>query len=289
MILRALKEALALAAVSATAAGAAPLRVMSLNECADQLVLALLPPERITSVTWLSRDPSGSQMWRAAQRVPVNHGLSEEVVRDRPDLVLAGRYTTPATRTLLQRLHLHVLVLPPAGSFADIRRTTREVADAVDEPARGRALVSHLDAALAALARDRGPPLRVAAWDEAGVSAEPGGLYDALISAAGAHNVVADRTGLAASAPEVERLLAAAPELLVVGAPAFHRPGLHAEVARHPLVRRFWGERTVVVPLSAYACGTPFSADAALQLRGALRAAAARARTPLPYRAEWAR
>ena len=46
-----------------------PLRVMSLNQCADQIVLALLPPERITSVTWLNRDPLTSRMVAEAERV----------------------------------------------------------------------------------------------------------------------------------------------------------------------------------------------------------------------------
>ena len=32
------------------------LRVMSISLCTDQLLLALLPPERITSVTWLAHD-----------------------------------------------------------------------------------------------------------------------------------------------------------------------------------------------------------------------------------------
>ncbi len=256
---------------------------MSLNACADQLVLALADPGTITSVTRLSRDPEGSTLWRAAQRVPFNHGLAEEVVRDRPDLVIAGAYTTPATRALLTRLHFPLLVLAPADSFEDIRRETRTVAAALGEADRGRALIAHMDATLARLAADRGPPLRVAAWDGAGFSAAPGTLYDAILKAAGARNVAGQATGLGGGTPDVETLIALAPQLLVAGAPAFDRPGLRADVARHPLVRRFWADRTLVVPLSAYACGTPFSADAALSLRDQMRAMLKRARTPLPF------
>jgi iron complex transport system substrate-binding protein len=268
---------------------ARPLRVMSLNECADQLVMMLLPPAQIASVTWLSRDAETSQMWRTARRIPANHGLGEDVVRDQPDLVVAGSYTTPATRSLLKSLHYRLLVLPPAESFDDIRRTTMQVADAVGEPARGRALIAHLDQTLKALATDKGPPLRVAAWDSAGFSATPGSLYDTILRAAGANNVAASRTGLGASAPEVERLLALAPDVLVAGAPAFQRPGRHGELALHPLVRRYWSDRTVIAPLTAYTCGTPFSADAALSLRQQMRTIATKARTRLPYRADWQR
>ena len=256
---------------------------MSLNECADQLVLALADPQTITSVTWLSRDPEGSSMWREAQRVPVNHGAAEEVVRDHPDLVIAGAYTTPATRALLLKLHYALLVLPPAESFADIRRETRTVASALGKNTRGRALISHMDAILARLAADKGPALRVAAWDGAGFSAALGSLYDTILKSAGARNVTSQTEGLGGSTPQVERLIATAPQLLVAGAPAFEKPGRRTDVAHHPLVRRFWADRTVIVPLSSYNCGTPFSADAALSLRDQMRAKLARATAPLPF------
>ncbi len=269
--------------LSATPANARPVRVMSISECSDQLVLALADTKTITSVTWLSRDPEGSYMWRAAERVRINHGLAEEVVRDRPDLVIAGSYSTPATRALLLKLHYPLLVLDPANSFEDIRRQVRTVALALGEQGRGRGLIAHMDTALARLGSERSPPLRVAAWDGAGFSAAPGSLYDTLLRAAGARNVTADTQGRGGSTPEVEKLIATAPQLLVAGAPAFQRPALQTEVAHHPLVRRYWSDRTLIVPLSAYNCGTPFSADAALSLRDQMRAKLAEAKTSLPF------
>ena len=204
-------------------------------------------------------------MWRAAERVRINHGLAEEVVRDHPDLVIAGSYSTPATRALLLKLHYPLLVLEPADSFEAIRRQVRTVASALSETERGRALIAHMDAALIRLHAERGPPLRVAAWDGAGFSAAPGTLYDTLLKAAGARNVTAQTQGRNGSTPEVEKLIATAPQLLVAGAPAFQRPALQTDVARHPLVRRYWSDRTLTVPLSAYQCR-----DAILGRRGAV-------------------
>ncbi|MEM9912788.1 MAG: ABC transporter substrate-binding protein, partial [Pseudomonadota bacterium] len=73
-----------------------PMRVMSMNLCTDQLVLALLPPERTASVTWLSRLPGQSLLVEEASQVGVNYALAEEVIDQRPDLVLAGKFTNPA-------------------------------------------------------------------------------------------------------------------------------------------------------------------------------------------------
>jgi iron complex transport system substrate-binding protein len=144
---------LALATVAVCSGAAArPLRVMSINECGDQYALALLPPSQITSVSWLSRDPSASIMAGAAMQVPINHGTAEEVLRDKPDLVIAGAYTTPATRLLLKKLRFPVLELQPVDSFDDVRKQTRTVAAALAARAKGEAMIARMDATLADLA-----------------------------------------------------------------------------------------------------------------------------------------
>jgi iron complex transport system substrate-binding protein len=274
---------LALAALVSSAAWAGPLRVMSLDECTDQLVLALLPPSQITSVTWLSRDPSLSVMVRAARRVAINHGAAEEVLRDRPDLVIASVYATPATRALLKTLRYPLLELTSPDSFEAIRRDTRTIAAAVGARARGEALIAHMDATLRRLSPAPGGPVRVAAWDGAGFSAQPGSMYDAVLEAAGAHNVAHDPGVLAPGAPDVETLLAIAPDLLIRAESATEPPGRRSDVVNNPVVLRFWADRTVVVPEYDYICGTPFSADAALALRQDMQAALRRARRPLPF------
>lgn len=261
-----------------------PVRVMSINQCTDQIVLALLPPERIASVTWLSRDPRNSLMAAQAKRVGVNRGLAEEVVRQRPDLVIAGSYTTPATRGLLKRLGWPMIEVDNADSFDQVRAITRQIARAVGEQARGEALIAHMDRGLAALARDHGPKIRVAAWDGGGFSAARNSLYDTVLTAAGAVNVANSPPATAYGTPDTEVLLAAAPELLVQG--SYDRMSLRENEAHHPLVRRYWGkDRTLVIRPAYYICGTPFVADAALMLRRDLRAARAAARTPLPFAA----
>ncbi len=249
----------------------AALRVMSIGECPDQLVLALLPPRDIASVSWLSRDPGTSRMAAAAARVPVNHGLVEEVLRDTPDLVIADSFAVPATRALLKRLGIPLVEVDSPQTIAGIRSATRQVARAVGEPARGEALVAHLDAGLAELAATPGPRVRVAAWDGGGFGAARGGLFDTVLTLAGADNIARDarRDG-----PDLEALLVADPDAIVTGGAA---NDLRANVAAHPVVRR-WGGRRVSVPASATFCGTPFLADAALALRRQLAAVAPAAR-----------
>ena len=269
---------------SRSQAAAKPVHVMSMNQCTDQLVLALLPPERIASVTWLSRDPDGSLMFREAARVDINHGMSEEVLRQKPDLVIAGAFTTPATRGLLKRLGFPMIEVDHAETYEDIRKITRQVAKAVGEPARGEELIAKMDRQLADLARDPGPPLRVAAWDGAGFNASTGSLYDTVLKTAGATNVANTLQKSSYGKPDIEILLLSAPSLLVTGAGVGRRPGLRENVELHPLIRRYWdGDRTLTIRQAYYVCGTPMVTEAAMQLRNELRSAALHARSPLPF------
>ena len=138
-----------------------------------------------------------------------------------------------------------------------------------------------MDAALGQLAAHPGPPLRVAAWDGGGFAASAGSMYDALLRAAGARNVAAERGSPAdGGGPSVEQLLAARPDLLVEGGPGSDYPGPRTAVLDNPIVRRLWGGRTVFLSARDYECGTPFSAAGALRLRDALRAETARPGPP---------
>lgn len=247
---------------------ARPLRVMSLNQCADQIVLALLEPERIASVTWLSRDPLTSRMAGAAARVGANYGQAEEVLAANPDLIVTGRYTTGGLKLLLRRLGYAVLEVDTPESFPAIRAVTRELAAALDARDAAEALIAGMDARLDAAARAP-THLRVAAWDGGGYAAGAGTLYHEILVAAGAVNVAAD-DGLDQFAQfDAEAVLQTAPDALVQGVPTPDTPGQRREAETHPLARRFYAERTVTIPQWAYVCGTPYSAEAVTRLAAA--------------------
>lgn len=289
LLARSLAVALCLTGCGATdraipAATARPMRVMSMNLCTDQLVLALLPPERIASVTWLARDPGSSLMAAEAQKVGINYGLAEDVIEQKPDLVIAGSFTTPATRGMLKRLHYPMIEAGFASSFDDVRALTRQIAAAVGEKARGETMIARMDRTLAGLARDPAPKLRVASWDRIGFSAAKGTLQDAILEAAGARNIANEPPATSYGKPDAEVLLKTAPALLVQGSPYAHEPSLGDLVEQHRVVRRYWGkDRMLTMPQAYYACGTPQIADAAVALRDQMRRAAAAARAPLPF------
>jgi iron complex transport system substrate-binding protein len=243
---------------------------MSLNLCTDALLLDLVEPDRITSVTKLSRSPSNSYRWPQAARVPMNHGLAEEVLAQRPDLVLAGTYTTTATRGFLKRVGMPLLEVPPANNFEEIRQVTRSVAEAVGEQERGERLLARMDATLLAVAATQPKQtIRVAGWDGGGNVPGEGTLFDAILGAAGGTNIAA-LPGTVGSSFGMERLLMSRPDILAYGADNHGTHSLRTDTDQHPLILKLYGNRRVTYPELLYSCGVPESADAARALQTAM-------------------
>ncbi len=144
--------------VARRAAATAPSRcrrVASINLCADQHLLALADPEQILTVSWLAADPEESLFASEAQRHTLNYGTAEELLKFAPDVVLAGTYTSPFTRTMLRRLGYRVVELEPEASVADIERNVRLVAEVVGQVERGEQLVATLRADVHAIEANR--------------------------------------------------------------------------------------------------------------------------------------
>ncbi len=250
---------------------------MSLSLCTDELLLELLPPERIASLTYYSREPGNLRIWPQAARVPVNWGGAEEILAAKPDLVLAGTYTTPGARALLERLNFPLLEIPPANDFEQIRQTTRWVARALAREAEGEALITRMDATLHQL-RDSAPTvvIRVVAWGEGGSVPGRGTLFDAILRAAGGVNIAANSEA-AYTSFDLEQLILARPDVIAYSSQTLETPGIGTDQAQHPLLQALFRGRRITYPGALYSCGVVESADAAVALRAGLLKAMSRA------------
>jgi iron complex transport system substrate-binding protein len=252
-------------------AAAVPRHVMSLNLCTDELLLDLAPADRIASVTYLSRSPTDSYFWREAGRVPINHGSAEEVLAQHPDFVLAGTYTTTATRFMLKRIRTPMLEVPPANSFEDIRAVTQSVAHALGVDARGRELLAAMDATLRSLAATKPERvIRVAGWNGGDAVPGRGTLFDAILTAAGGTNIASSTQGARSGSFSIEELLLARPDVLAYGSEENATPSPRTDVDQHPLILKLYANRRIKYPELLYACGIPQSVDAARALRAGI-------------------
>jgi len=252
-------------------------RVMSLSQCTDQILLMLVPPERITSVTYLA-EPNAvtDEVRRRAAASRVNHGTAEEVAAEQPDLLLTGNFNTPATRRLAKKVGIPLLEVASADSFDDVRRITRQIGAAVGESARAEALIAAMDADLADLARTAPKrKLRAVGWSGAGRAPGKNTMFNDILTAAGGVNLAA-RPGPFESDFNLEELLTLnpAPDVLLYGASGASRATFQAGVARHPVLDRAYRNRRVSYPEAMYVCGVPQATKAAWELRRVMFAAA---------------
>ena len=257
--------AAAVLVIATGAAAAKPMHIMSLKVCTDELLLDLVPTQRIASVTFLSREKASLTWWPQGARVPVNHNTAEEILATHPDLILTDGFTAPGLKTMLAKSGARVVEVPPAQTWDQIRAVTRQVAQAVGEEARGEVLVARMDATLRALdARRPRAPLTVAEWGGGGYVPGTGGLFDTLLTTAGARNI--ERGSFAYY--DVETLLAKKPDALVYGDSYDGTASLRADQDLHPaLLARYAGRR---IPYPAlYGCGVPESAEVARRLQDA--------------------
>ncbi len=250
-------------------------RVMSLNLCTDQLLLQLVPPERITSVTYLSRLSERSYLTAEAAGVAINYGSAEEVWRQHPDLILAGQVSTPETRALLKRAGAEVVEVPAAENFDQIRSVVRLVAHAVGEDEKGNTLLVQMDRTLAELAATApAQPIKVASWNAGGDVPGTNTLFDAILTAAGGVNVAArvspDPGSARLTSFDLEELLSLHPDMLAFGSTRLSRLDLGREQLDHPIIRKYYAGRQIAYPETLYSCGLPQSAAAARDLRRAL-------------------
>lgn len=259
---------------AAPAWAAAPLRIVSLDSCADQFVLGLADRTQIAAVSRRA-DDDDSYFRDRARGVRMIRGTLEETLALRPDLVVrnwGGGWDAASTYA---RFDVPVLQVGDAQDFAAARGELLSASEAFGQSARGAALARDLDARLARL-RASAPAQApdVIYLTAGGVVAGEGVMLDAIIRAAGGRN--ASDAGPGWTMLPLEAMVRRPPAFLALG---FFEAELTRTSAwtrsRHPVLQRLANDaRTVHLPASTLVCPGWFSIDAAETLGAALRAEA---------------
>lgn len=129
-------------------AQAKPARVLSLNLCSDQLLMALADPLQILSLSPLARDPNLSFFYAKGLSFPVNAGRGETVLVSNADLVLAGPFESHVRRHMLTEQGHEVLTLYPWTSFENGRQQINRLGSRLGQEARANDIIALLNRAL---------------------------------------------------------------------------------------------------------------------------------------------
>lgn len=210
------------APVAPRAGGGAPLRIVSTNPCADAMLVDLVSPDRIVAISHYSQDPAATSMpLDVANRFATTAGTAEEVIALDPDLVLTSSFTPASTRNAYDRAGLKTLLLDSPTTIEASKTQIMQVAGAVGEEARGRALNARIDHALSS-AR---PPkekrsLSALLFIGGSLANGSGTLLDELLARAGFRNAATDY-GLAFTGTlPIETIAAHPPRVILTPGPS---------------------------------------------------------------------
>lgn len=239
-----------------------PQRIVSLNLCADQYLLALADPGQIAGLT---RNAINPEMSAAAAQAPGIHILSEsaeEILAIDPDLVVGVPARRGVMKAALSGRHYNTVDLKSADNYADIVAQIRKVAAAVGHPERGELLIARMDRALATIKRPDHAGV-AAYYQRRGFLTGTGTLIDDLMRRVGLVNL-ADKLGKpAVSQMSLEELMAAQPDYLIVESATDRVTDQGTEMLHHPLLKDM---RRLRLPQAWTVCGGPAYVRAAQSL-----------------------
>lgn len=252
----------------ARAATPKPQRVASINLSADEVLVAILPSERLVAVTRWADVPGTSNV--VGRVPPAVHRFAkadlEQLVALRPDLVAVSEYTDADFMKQLERSGLRVHRMLGLGTLAGVRGAILDLGRAVgEEDAAGR-LVAEYDGKLAELARRLAGATkpRVLYWS-GNMTAGRGTAIGALIEAAGAVNVGREMGIAGIAPPGSERAFVTNPDAVLVGT----WPGSKDALISHPLFSQWKAVREgriVAMRTELLVALSQFTADAAWEL-----------------------
>ena len=248
-------------------AGAGP-RVVSLDQCADQYVLALAPRPDIAGLSYRAR-AADSYLRDAAMGLPLRRTDLESVLAVRPALVVREWGGDASMLRRLQSRGVSVVGIDDAADFAGVRVNIRRVAGALGRAPAGEALIARMDGELTA-AKGAGGDRRALYLTPGGFTAGPGTLVGAMIRAAS----LSDAAPAPGFAPvPLERIALRPPDAVVLG--FFDRASAstsHWSLAGSPVLQRALKGRVVAsLPGAILGCPAWFAADGAHALAAAAR------------------
>ncbi|MCI5045042.1 MAG: ABC transporter substrate-binding protein [Aquisalinus sp.] len=227
-------------------------RIISLDYCADQYVLALIPRDQIIGLS-PDAEESFSYLRTQAAGIPKVRPRAEDILLRQPDIVVrsygGGANITP----LLERSGIKVVQIGYASDLAGIEAVITATAAALDNQAGGDAFVAQLSASRTPQTSTT-PTASVLYLTSKGAVAGKETLIDDIITSAGLENFRTENSWTG-SIP-LESLVYAKPDIIAAG--FFETSDLVSDIwtpTRHPVAQRLLKKASVVdIPGSWTSC-----------------------------------
>ncbi len=234
-----------------------PMRIVSLDFCADQYVLKLIEPNRILALSPDAKKPI-SYLRRKAETIRTVRPNAEDVLQLKPDLIIRSYGGGPNASGFFQRAGVPVINIGWAGDFDSIKTVTQDVANGLGETHRGAQIVQNMDRRIAAL-KPHITTARALYMTPSGTTAGTGTFVHEILTLAGLENF---QTQSGWRDLPLERLAYEHPDLI---AAAFFDTDVENgwSAMRHPIARHQMEHHPAIALKGSWmSCGAWFAMDA---------------------------
>jgi iron complex transport system substrate-binding protein len=235
-------------------------RIASINLCLDALLVKLVEPARIDSLYYLSANPQFSPIAEEAKKYNLNHGLAEDIVPRNPDLVLAGTFSSADLRSLLKKLGFRVEVMDLPSNLNEISAHIRQFGELVNRSAEAEAMVQTVEKKLAQLdeAQKHVKPIPGFWYSSNGVVVGGDTVENELMTRAGFHNLALDKNIIGFKQLDLEELILAKPQVLIIESSDVQAFSLAQEYVKHPALQNI----SIIHMPSTLSCIAPVVVEA---------------------------
>ncbi len=128
-----------------------PRRIVTLALASDEIVLSMVPPERMAAVSYLAVDEGISTVTDKAEAIShrMKNYVPEDILACHPDLVIAPDWTSDEVIQSLKDLGLTVYISRGSLTIDTVKVTVKEIAEAIGEPEKAQPILDEMEADMA--------------------------------------------------------------------------------------------------------------------------------------------
>jgi iron complex transport system substrate-binding protein len=233
-----------------------------MNPCVDAILLEVADPKQIQAISHYSQDPRATSVpleW--AMQYRATSGSAEDVIAERPDLVISGPHQSIQTIAALKRLNIPLMQIAVPSSVDESKQQIATIAERIGRTDKGRELNAQIDNAMAN-SRTGAPLISALIWQGGGLVPGEGTLAHEMMTRTGFRNISSSLGLMQWDILSLEGMLASPPSVLLsskydsdagngdsnrmLSHPIFQRAGVHIRVAQFPSELLHCGGPTII-------------------------------------------
>lgn len=234
-----------------------PQKIVSLTLGSSEILIDLVPPERIAALHRIAADSPHSNIRERARGFRLVGSDVEEIAAVQPDLVIVASYSGREFVEQLRRARLPLFTVTEFDDVDSICRSIEALGTAAGEPERAKEMVARMRSTIETLQRkipQNRPPMRVMSLAQSGTTAGKRTTFDSLIRLAGARNVAAEQGIDKFGAISAEQVVAWDPDVIVVGKDPDTGQSLKMRLLTDRAYATLRNKRIIEVPYPHFTC-----------------------------------